>query len=283
MAEASSSGWDPLVGSMPEPAASRLGEARYQVGVDAPERAAATQERRPPPMADNAPVPTQQIGQTPAPPAGDLFPALAGQLDRLRRAHEAADVPGLRGEVRGLVHTVAGLAEEVAGLVAAGAGGEEPPPSWLWRSDPEGQRLTAEEAAVLLRRLTIWAGRVYLRFPDAELPECWLWHPDVVEELVWLWTAWRSAYLGSAASVQRAGDWHDRQRPGVVRRIRSTAGSCSLREHVDQPRERPVPTAEATAAIAAWWADPSAPAPVPTSEQIRTADAIHHATARSWQ
>ena len=58
---------------------------------------------------------------------------------------------------------------------------------------------------------------MFLRYPDgvAVLPECWLWHPDVVEELLWLMHAWRAAYEGRGASVQLAGDWHDRQRPGV--------------------------------------------------------------------
>ena len=70
---------------------------------------------------------------------------------------------------------------------------------------------------------------MFLRYPDgvAVLPECWLWHPDVVEELLWLMHAWRAAYEGRGASVQLAGDWHDRQRPGVVRRVRTAVGSCS--------------------------------------------------------
>jgi hypothetical protein len=64
------------------------------------------------------------------------------------------------------------------------------------------------------------------------------------------------------------GDWHDRQRPGVVRRIRAVAGTCSLEAH--QPggdRHRgpePVPLAEAIHGIGQWWAtgrDAMAPAP----------------------
>lgn len=234
-------------------------------------------------MGDYPAAPSQPIGQTPPPPAGDVLAALVGQLDRLQRAHDAAEVPGLRQEVHGLTLTVAGLAEQLADVVDAGAGRETPPPSWLWRSDSEGQQLSAVAAAVLLDRLATWASRVYLRFADAALPECWLWHPDVVEELVWLWSAWKSAYLGSAASAQRAGDWHDRLRPGVVRRIRLAAGSCSLREHLDPPKAPSVPTAGAAAHIAAWWTDPSLPYPIPTSEQIRTADAAHRPTAGSWQ
>jgi hypothetical protein len=225
-------------------------------------------------MAD---APAQPTGQRPPPSTGDALAALAGQLDRLQRAYDAADVPALRGEVRGLTLTVAGLAEEVAELVEAGAGREKPPPSWLWRTDAEGQPLTAEAAGILLHRLVVWIERVYIRFPDGALPECWLWHPNVVEELLWLWSAWKSAYLGDAASLQRIGDWHDRQRPGVVRRIAAAAANCSLREHFDPPQSVAVPAADAAVAIAAWWTDPLAAPPVPTGEQVRCADAAHSA------
>ena len=43
--------------------------------------------------------------------------------------------------------------------------------------------------------------------------------------------AWSAAYQGPQASVALVGDWHDRQRPGVVRRIRQSAGSCSIENH----------------------------------------------------
>jgi len=52
-------------------------------------------------------------------------------------------------------------------------------------------------------------GAMYLRYPDAAatLPDCWLWHPDLVEELLWLSHAWTAAYQGPDASVALAGDW----------------------------------------------------------------------------
>ena len=223
--------------------------------------------------------PAQPNGQRPAPSKGDALAALAGQLDRLQRAYDAADVSALRTEVRGVTLTVAGLAEEVAELVEAGVGREKPPPSWLWRVDAEGQPLTAEAAGILLHRIIVWADRVYVNFPDGMLPECWLWHPSIVEELLWLSSAWKSAYLGDAASVQRIGDWHDRQRPGAVRRIAAVGGNCSLREHFDPPQSAAVPVADAAVAIAAWWTDPLASPPVPTGEQVREADARHSAPA----
>ena len=161
---------------------------------------------------------------------------------------------------------MAGLADELA---------ERRPPGRTSRTvlASRWSRLTPR-ARLVLDQLMSWLGRVYLRYPDAGLPECWLWHPDVIEELLWLRGAWRSAYHGPMASAQRAADWHDRQRPGVVRRIRAAAGSCSLREHLDQPAPHVVPAADAAPAIAVWWAGPAAASPpVPTGDQIRAADA----------
>jgi len=77
---------------------------------------------------------------------------------------------------------VADLAEAVDQLTATRAAG--PPVCWL---DFAGG---TAEALALLAQLTAWLAEVYLRYTDAALPECWLWHPDVVEELQWLSGAW---------------------------------------------------------------------------------------------
>ena len=53
----------------------------------------------------------------------------------------------------------------------------------------------------MLTDLTRWLDDIYLRYADAArtLPECWLWHPEVVEELIWLMHAWLAAYQGDDA------------------------------------------------------------------------------------
>ena len=83
--------------------------------------------------------------------------------------------------------------------------------------------------------------------------------------------AWSAAYQGPQASVALVGDWHDRQRPGVVRRIRQSAGSCSFENHQTRagwsrrPSAAPdVPGVEHLPSIAAWWGarrDEAAPEP----------------------
>jgi hypothetical protein len=204
---------------------------------------------------------------------GPVDPVLAGlarELDGLRRT--VAGLEGLPGRVDELAGLVAQLADALTALSARK--GPTPCPSWLTHpTSPIATTATLEE-------LGEWLRVVYLRYPDAAsgLPECWLWHPDVVEELLWLEHAWLAAYQGRAASVGLAGDWHDRQRPGVVRRIRQTAGSCSRERHQTRAGWDPpdsgaptIPGADAVAVIAAWWGgdrDHPAPEPQPDLDHV---------------
>jgi hypothetical protein len=146
----------------------------------------------------------------------------------------------------------------------------EPVPSWL------NLPADSDAAQKMLGELLPWLHDVYLRYGDARrtLPACWLWHGEIVEELVWLMGAWQLAYQGPDASYRLAGDWHDRQRPGVARRIGDLyAAGCDLLTHRDQPAPAAaVPLADAAEAIVAWWAtDRDLAGPVPTAEQVRAA------------
>jgi hypothetical protein len=190
---------------------------------------------------------------------------LARELEALRRAVEP--LRGLPERVEQLVGLLAELAEATA------ADGPPPPartPSWLdLPADAE-----PADAAGLLDQLVDWMRGIFLRYTDAAraLPDCWLWHPDVVEELVWLRTAWWAAYRMESGTVQLAADWHDRHRPGVVRRIRDYAGTCSLETHLpgaERHSAAAVPLADAVPAIADWWAlGRDQPPPAPTAEQL---------------
>ena len=233
-------------------------------------------------------------------PAGEEFAradtvaALAGQLDGLRRdlaaaastATAGAEAVSARidavsgrvdqavdraadtaGQVRELAATVEGLGEAVTALSAKPR--TEPAPTWML--------LPAEPdlAAEVLDGLAGWMSAVYLRYSDGAggLPECWCWHPDVVEELLWLMHAWIAAYHGPKAAVAAAGEWHDRHRPGVVRRIGAVAGTCSRERHQQRDGWRTAPSGAPTVpaeadlpAIAAWWGthrDQPAPQPPP--------------------
>lgn len=206
--------------------------------------------------------------------------ASAGSVAGLAREVEAlrTAVVGLRGlpaQVDDVTRVVQELAERVAALATRPR--KVVSPSWLVL--PEDLAAAQE----VLADLVGWLGEVYLRYAGAAkaLPECWLWHPDVVEELLWLMHSWQAAYREPNASVALAGDWHDRYRPGVVGRISKSAGNCSLEKHQPKPgRTLPsgpvVPVSEAMQPIAEWWATRRGEtAPHPTEEQVQS-------TRRPW-
>jgi len=203
------------------------------------------------------------IPPSPEPSDPGSLAAVAREVDVLRR--EVAPLRQLPARLDRLSAIVVELAETVSAVAARKA--TTPVPSWLMApTDPNETRERLDELAA-------WLPTVYLRYPDAlaSFPECWCWHPDVVEELLWLMYAWSAAYQGSSASVAFAGDWHDRQRPGVVRRIKASAGTCSLENHQTRPGwPAPTTTAPRTPAeselgrIAEWWASArEQPAPEP--------------------
>ncbi|MDN5751548.1 MAG: hypothetical protein L0H64_24125 [Pseudonocardia sp.] len=213
------------------------------------------------------------------PDAGaDALAGLAREVDGLRRAVDPLRDVG--GRVEDLARLVGQLTDAVS--VLSKRPGATPAPSWLLLpTDPA-------VAKQLLGELCAWLHAVFLRYSDgaAALPPCWLYHPDVVEELLWLMHAWCVAYQGKAASVALAGDWHDRQRPGVVRRIRQNAGSCSIERHQTRPEweQHPtgateVPGLDAVASIAGWWgARRDDPAPEPAAQSTPASESTTNGT-----
>ena len=150
--------------------------------------------------------------------------------------------------------------------------------SWLLAGDPE-------QARGDLADLVEWLTAVYLRYPGAALPSCLLWHPAVVEELWWLRNAHRAAYTGEGASWRDVADWHDRQRPGVVKRVSGAVGYCELARHAGNgdrrgPAGPVVPLAGAADQIATAWTEHRT-APEPTPEQTHEADQHDHEQHRT--
>ncbi|GAY10915.1 hypothetical protein [Pseudonocardia sp. N23] len=216
-------------------------------------------------MTTNNPPPANPVESDWAGPVAGL----ARLVDGLRR--DVDPLAALPRRVEELAEVLARLSETVAAIATRRNTG--PAPTWLLA--PENP----QDTATLLDELSAWMPAIYLRYPDAAavLPDCWLWHPDVVEELIWLMYAWSGAYQGPAPSVALVGDWHDRQRPGVVRRIRQTVGSCSRERHRDRPGRPPLhagrpdlPGSDQLHEIAAWWAtgrDTTPPEPAPLAAE----------------
>jgi hypothetical protein len=198
--------------------------------------------------------------------------ALAGVAREVEALSSKVEpITALAAQVEDLARVVQDLAANLATRPTAATA-----PSWLVLPADAG------EVRAVLEDLARWMQEVFLRYPDAAagLPECWLWHPDVVEELLWLMYAWLAAYRDGDATVARAADWHDRYRPGVVKRVKALAGNCSLENHQPgNPRHAPaapVPLAEAMAPIAAWWATHrNEVPPEPTDEQLAATAAAH--------
>jgi hypothetical protein len=195
-------------------------------------------------------IPPNPAAPGPTEPEGAVA-GLAREVDGLRRV-----VSPLPGRVDAHSRLLAELGETVAAFGARKA--PTPAPSWLVApTDPA-------ETGRLLDELAAWLPVVYLQYPDAAVafPDCWCWHPHVVEELLWLMHAWLGAYQGPSASVALAGDWHERLRPGVVRRIKATAGMCSREAHLARPgwpapatTSPTVPSEDDLDGIAQWWAE----------------------------
>ena len=178
------------------------------------------------------------------------------------------------------------LAADVTALTRVVGDPDEPDPdaaagavrSWLLADDPE-------QARGDLADLVEWLGSAYLRYPGAALPSCWAWHPAVVEELWWLRNAHRAAYEGESASWRDVADWHDRQRPGVVKRVSGAVGDCELARHAaggawDGSGRGVVPLAGAADRIAQTWTATNT-SPTPTDEQITEAETHDRAQHRN--
>lgn len=197
--------------------------------------------------------------------------ALAREVERANRRV---------GELEDLIQTLAG---DLTRLAEGGTAGNGPDTggavrAWLLTDEPE---LARED----LLDLVEWLDRVYLKYPDVGLSTCWLWHPDVVEELLWLRGAHADAYTGKSASWTKAGDWHDRLRPGAVKRIKQVLDSCELGLHVKTDRRvaQPQPTAPMTeylTEIANAHTTTGRP-PRPTDQQLKEAEEIYRAELRT--
>lgn len=202
---------------------------------------------------------------------------LSREVETLRRGLASAIDATCR--VDELTAVVAQLADAVNGPSVRGSGPTRPV-SYL--------RLPADEQAVLqvLEGLCGWLSEVFLKYSAARsrvmLPECWCWHPDVVEELLWLWKAWIAAYEGPNASAALAGEWHERSRPGVVHRIEAGVGRCDFARHGPERVEQRaalgrtvIPAPSTLGLVASWWGrDRAGRAPEPPTPASPTPDPL---------
>lgn len=197
--------------------------------------------------------------------------ALSRELDRTRRevaasreetAEAGREAEKLASQFRELAGDFAALARAVAGSGALELGVSR---AWLQVSE-------ADTAREMLKVLGPWLDAVYLRYPGAELPACWAFHPWVIEELWWLRNAHTDAYSSKGAAWGKAGDWHDRQRPGVARRIKDELGTCALELHLPgqeaEPRAVAAPLARHLEQVADAWTSTGLPLEPPPEQVV---------------
>jgi len=178
-------------------------------------------------------------------PADTRMEALVRLLDRTLRRVEQLDgrMTALTETVADLAHTTPTSPECVSDhlAVATPAGGETKTGggkglrgpgvrSWLLADDPV-------QADADLDDLIGWLWRVYLWFPDTTLSSCWLWHPEVIEELWWLRVAHADAYDHRTGTSLRVADWHDPPPPG--RRAACAWSTGQVPAHPPHPVQQP--------------------------------------------
>jgi hypothetical protein len=210
----------------------------------------------------------------------ELMPPAPGVPEHPRLLAIARDLERNGRRVDELTTLVYKLAGDITRHLDSGSPGSGDPAdsgavvrAWLLADD-------AERALDDLADLIGWLDRVYLAYPGASVPTCWLWHPAMVEELWWLRQTHAEAYHPQVGSWVRVGDWHDRLRPNVVARLRKAAIACELSLHkpgAEQGHPGPrTPLTSAAAALAAWAAAGRPdPAPEPTEAELEQAEQFH--------
>ena len=169
--------------------------------------------------------------------------ALKDEIERRFNA-QAGDVAELRRE-SGQAARASTRALALITDVAERLGDEQAEPEE--RVLPVNLLMAADGNAVaeVLEELRAWLRAVYIRYegsgdqPAPVLSDCWAWHPGAVTELHTLYRVWLAAFEGPRASDQAVADWHDRYRPGTVRRVNASLADCRPEKHVDQMRYRP--------------------------------------------
>ena len=126
---------------------------------------------------------------------------------------------------------------------------------------------------------------MYLRYPDAFLPSCWLWHPPLIEELRWLRATHREAYHPNAAPGRTSGTGTTATAPASPAASGPRTDPASYANTPNDGHQRlPAPQVPLTDAVEltarAWTSMPDTPL-IPTELQVRRAE--QHDDARHRQ
>jgi hypothetical protein len=159
-------------------------------------------------------------------------------LSNLAREVAAQDVPTVQRRLDDLAETVSEvgtLRAEVAAVAGNMATAQNQGITSWW---PD--LATGDSRAEALENLGVWVDEVLrARHPEMynRLGACWYQHPDVLDELTALRSAWYAAYRDPGAPATAAIEWHDRWLPGAMRRCRRAirARGCKGRHEREAP------------------------------------------------
>jgi hypothetical protein len=190
---------------------------------------------------------------------------LAAEIDELKG--EVRSLSMLRDDVasqgRALAHlsrlvrrTPAGSSQSTDGdlqatSIDADDQEDEVVPEWMLVQD-------AAQAVAWLNDLTVWVPKVWARYPGAAMPKCWPWHPAAVAELLTTRHVWAAATADGAGADALAA-WHDRWRPGTVKRVGQVMSGCERAQgcHTNITMKHWRFDLDQLDDLAVWWATSS--------------------------
>lgn len=188
--------------------------------------------------------------------------ALRAQVDALRQAVDAgqtdrehlAGLPGVVERLRADVTALAELGDEVdrlgeavAELLDRGPAEDPPRPVDLAHVSPEQRETWLAELADWVRD-TLFAGWPWTQ---ARLRACWPQHPDLVNDVAWLRTAYRAAYDHPSGRAHHAADFR-RWLDEAMATAEQTTRGCPLPGTPDaHTHTAPSPPRDDTAGLAA--------------------------------
>jgi hypothetical protein len=169
---------------------------------------------------------------------GDQVDTLRAQLGEV--AVQLVTMSSTVNALAGVAQQVAALSQQVTEL-AARLGGDEEEPAPTRPALPSWFEVEAEQAQQMLADLVGWVDTILVRYSvarDALMP-CWMFHGEIVEDLLWLRAAWMAAHRDPSAKPHHAADFHDRWMPAVMGRLKRQlgAGMCNFNNHRDGPGE----------------------------------------------
>ncbi len=198
---------------------------------------------------------------------GEQVATLRAQLGEL--AVQLVTISSAVNGLAGVAQQVAALSQQVTDIAQRLGADDQDEPEPTRPALPSWFEVEAEQAEQMLADLAGWVDTILVRYAVARdaLTQCWMFHGEIVEDLLWLRAAWMAAHRDPTAKPHHAADFHDRWLPAVMGRLKRQlgAGMCNFGNHRDgsgeyrlredqHPESRvPATDPQIVGAYARWW------------------------------